>query len=79
MSSKFSPAGIDIGKNSFHIIGLDERGTRCAPAQALRCHPAVVRLGRSASNDRPIRRKAPRSAKRIPAHRAGDLANREAR
>jgi transposase len=30
MSSKSSPAaatiGIDIGKNSFHVIGLDERG-----------------------------------------------------
>jgi len=23
--------GIDIGKNSFHIIGLDQRGARTAP------------------------------------------------
>ena len=33
MSQKFESAiaviGIDIGKNSFHVVGLDERGGYC--------------------------------------------------
>ena len=34
MSSKSDPTvvtmGIDIGKNSFHVVGLDQRGAICS-------------------------------------------------
>ena len=54
MSNKSSPTvatmGIDIGKNAFHVIGLDARGAIVfepevvpRPARSAACQPVAVR------------------------------------
>jgi hypothetical protein len=30
--------GIDIGKNSFHVVGLDQRGAMVLPLQSWECN-----------------------------------------
>jgi hypothetical protein len=68
-SGSTSPAGlgIDIGKNSFHIVGLDQRGAIVLRASRVVEAEAELRALNSDHKLRNLQNYVPPSSRRVPA------------
>jgi len=45
INSSVTTTGIDIGKNAFHVVGLDHRGAIVPRQFFCQCSPSVPRIG----------------------------------